>query len=148
MRAFVAAFHPVINVLVGNRSQGLVVERNQAHRFPQIFLKILNFLQFVRPVLRKMMGDPKPFLPVLRAEIRNPVRRRPDRPEMVRVRLQHDGEQLWAEVVGHQGSSNLPAMAEAHGFAMIDADVEEPVSATHDALHDDELEHEPQPGDV
>jgi molybdopterin molybdotransferase len=86
---------------------------------------MVNFLQFVRPVLRKMMGDPRPFLPVLRAEMRKSARRKPDRPELIRVRLQHDGEQLWAEVVGHQGSGNLAAMAEAHGFVLVDPEATE-----------------------
>lgn len=86
---------------------------------------MVNFLQFVRPVLRKMMGDPRPFLPVLRAELSRSFRRKADRPELVRVHLRHDGEQLWAEVVGHQGSGNLAAMAGAHGFALVDADATE-----------------------
>lgn len=84
---------------------------------------MVNFLQFARPMIRKMLGDPKPFLPVLRAELEAPIKRRPDRPELLRVSLRHDGERLWARAVGgHQGSGNLAAMAEARGFVLADAE--------------------------
>ena len=84
---------------------------------------MVNFLQFARPMIRKMLGDPRPFLPVLRARLEAPIKRRPDRPELLRVSLRHDGEQLWARAVGgHQGSGNLAAMAEARGFVLADAE--------------------------
>jgi molybdopterin molybdotransferase len=84
---------------------------------------MVNFLQFVRPMIRLMVGDPRPFLPVLRARLEAPIKRRPDRPELLRVALRHDGEQLWARAVGgHQGSGNLAAMAEAHGLLLADMD--------------------------
>lgn len=83
---------------------------------------MVNFLQFVRPMIRKMMGDPNPFLPVLRARLEAPIKRRPDRPELLRVALRHDGEHLWARAVGgHQGSGNLAAMAEAQGLILADS---------------------------
>ncbi len=84
---------------------------------------MVNFLQFVRPMIRLMVGDPRPFLPVLRARLEAPIKRRPDRPELLRVALRHDGEQLWARAVGgHQGSGNLAAMAQAHGLLLADLD--------------------------
>ena len=48
MTALIPTFHAVINVLVRNRPQRLVVQRDQPHSFPQIFLEVLNFLQFMR----------------------------------------------------------------------------------------------------
>lgn len=86
---------------------------------------MVNFYQFVRPVLRKMVGDPRPFLPVIEAELVGRTRRKPGRPEFIRVKLSRDGEVYRAEVAGHQGSAGVWAMAEAHGFALIAADATE-----------------------
>lgn len=83
---------------------------------------MVNFLQFVRPVMRRMMGDARPFLPVVKAELRQPLRRAPGRVELVRVRLEREGDRLWATPAGrHQGSGNVLGMADGHGFALLDA---------------------------
>lgn len=83
---------------------------------------MVNFLQFVRPVMRKMMGDEHPFLPVVEAELEGVHRRHPHRPEFLRVRLEHVGGRIRALLAGgHQGSGNLVGMAEAHGFVLVDA---------------------------
>lgn len=84
---------------------------------------MVNFLQFVRPVIRKMMGDPSPFLPIVHAELRRPMRRAPGRVELVRVRLERvDGRVMAHAAGGHQGSGNVLSMAMAHGLALLDAD--------------------------
>ena len=84
---------------------------------------MVNFLQFVRPVVRTMLGDPSPFLPVVSATLTRPVRRAPGRVEFLRVRLSRDAAgTLWASPTGgHQGSGNVAGMADAHGFALLDA---------------------------
>lgn len=83
---------------------------------------MVNFLQFVRPLLRRMVGDPRPFLPVIEAHMEAPWRRRPGRPELVRVTLQRRDGRVWAKVAGGQGSAHLLGMAEAHGFALMSAE--------------------------
>lgn len=84
---------------------------------------MVNFLQFVRPAIRTMLGDPAPFLPVVEAELDGPVRRHPGRPEFVRVSLRVEAGRLVASPAGgHQGSGNLRSMAEGHGFALVSAD--------------------------
>lgn len=80
---------------------------------------MVNFYQFVRPVLRKMLGDPAPFLPVVEAELTGRTSRKPGRPEFIRVRLFREGEAIRGEVAGHQGSAGVQSMADAHGFALI-----------------------------
>jgi molybdopterin molybdotransferase len=80
---------------------------------------MVNFYQFVRPVLRTMLGDPTPYLPVIQAEMVGRSRRRPGRAEFVRVRLFRDGDTVRAEVAGHQGSAGVLSMADAHGFALL-----------------------------
>lgn len=80
---------------------------------------MVNFLQFVRPVLRSMLGDPRPFLPVVDAEVATPRKRHPGRPEFVRVRLYREGARLMCDLAGHQGSASLVSMADGHGFALV-----------------------------
>jgi molybdopterin molybdotransferase len=97
---------------------------------------MVNFFQFVRPLLRRMLGDPEPFLPVLRATLDRPHRRRPDRPELIRARLHvHDGH-IRASVIGHQGSGNLAGMARAHGFLLAPADATELSGEVHVQVFD------------
>jgi molybdopterin molybdotransferase len=86
---------------------------------------MVNFLQFVRPVLRRMLGDPNPFLPVMDAEMTQPWTRRPGRPELVRVRLEFRDGRVQASLAGGQGSAHLAGMADAHGLALVDADATE-----------------------
>ena len=84
---------------------------------------LVNFLQFVRPVIRVMLGDPAPYLPVVEARLARPLRRHPGRPEFIRVALVHDGQGWLATPVGgHQGSGNVRSMAEANGLAMVRAE--------------------------
>ncbi len=83
---------------------------------------MVNFLEFVRPLLRTMQGDPRPFLPVVDAEMTAPWRRRPGRPELVRVGLSFRDGRIYASIAGGQGSAHLAGMASAHGLALMDAD--------------------------
>ncbi|MFZ5481014.1 MAG: gephyrin-like molybdotransferase Glp [Myxococcota bacterium] len=86
---------------------------------------MVNFHQFVRPLLRTMLGDPNPYLPVVTATVLAPRRRATGRPEFVRVRLARDGDRLVADVAGHQGSAGVLSMAAAHGYALVPADAPE-----------------------
>jgi len=88
----------------------------------------VNFLQFVRPVLRRSLGDPHPFLPVLPAVLEDGYSKRPGRAELVRVHLRlelRDGAiQLLARSTGGQGSARSSSMAWAHGLVLLSADGE------------------------
>ena len=83
---------------------------------------MVNFYQFVRPVLRTMLGDPNPFLPIVSATLLKPLSRKPGRPEFVRVRLFRAADEIRAEIAGHQGSAGVWAMSDAHGFALVPGD--------------------------
>jgi len=83
---------------------------------------MVNFLQFVRPVLRRAMGDPRPFLPVLRATIDAPFRKRHGRAEFVRVRLRVQDGRLRATPTGNQSSGWITSMA--HGDALLIVGIE------------------------
>lgn len=82
----------------------------------------VNFLQFVRPVLRRSLGDPRPFLPVLDATLRGSVRKAPGREELVRVHLSWEASGLVATPTGAQGSSLITSLVRGHGLALLASD--------------------------
>lgn len=85
----------------------------------------VNFLQFVRPVLRRAMGDPRPYLPVLPVRVLDAFRKRPGRAELVRLALHlaEDGSVL-GRTTGDQGSGQGSSMAWAHGLALLGVESE------------------------
>ena len=108
---------------------------------------LVNFLQFVRPMLRTMLGDPRPYLPVVHAQLARPVRRHTGRVELLRVRLHRQGDELIATPAGgHQGSGNVRSMAESHGFAMLDATTSEVSGVVSVQVFDGSFEARSEPG--
>ncbi|MDP6934804.1 MAG: molybdopterin molybdotransferase MoeA, partial [Myxococcota bacterium] len=83
---------------------------------------MVSFLQFVRPVLRSSLGDPRPFLPVVDAVLDQPFTKSRGREELVRVVLRWDGGQFHANKTGRQGSARASSMVHAHGLALFPAD--------------------------
>lgn len=71
----------------------------------------VTFELFVRPGLRKMLGDPTPERPRVPVVLREPVLRKPGRTEYARARLVGREGDVWvAERLGHQGSGALTSM--------------------------------------
>ncbi len=98
---------------------------------------MVNFLQFVRPALRTLMGDPRPFLPIVEAELARPLKRAPGRVELLRVSLARvDGRLIATAAGGHQGSSNVLGMATANGFLLVDAAATEVSGHVHVQVFD------------
>lgn len=83
---------------------------------------MVNFLQFVRPWIRMHLGDPAPFLPVVRATCGEAVRVRPGRAQLIRVRLVVEDGVLVARSTGTQSSGVLTSMGAAHGFLLVGID--------------------------
>lgn len=80
---------------------------------------VVNFLQFVRPVLRISLGDTRPYLPVVDAILEGELRRAPGREELVRVSLRWEGGRLLARPTGDQGSGQLTSVARGHGLMLV-----------------------------
>ncbi len=80
---------------------------------------MVNFLQFVRPVVRKMLGDPRPYLPVLPARLTAPLRKRPGRALLARVSLHWQGEHLMATPTATQSSGALSSMVLGDGLTLL-----------------------------
>ena len=83
----------------------------------------VNFHEFVRPVIRRSLGDPRPFLPVLDAVVDTEIKKGTGREELVRVALSWSEGKLHARTTTRgQGSHMLSSIAGAHGFALVAAD--------------------------
>ncbi|MDG1481702.1 MAG: molybdopterin molybdotransferase MoeA [Myxococcota bacterium] len=85
---------------------------------------MVNFLQFVRPLIRRAVGDPRPFLPAVPATLRGSLRKRHGRAELVRVVLSWSESGLIAETTGGQSSGWISSMARADGLLLLGIDSE------------------------
>jgi len=80
---------------------------------------VVNFLQFVRPFLRKMQGLERLFLPVVSARLSGRLRKRPGRAHFARVRLSWGPDGLVATSTGSQSSGVLTSLVLADGLAIL-----------------------------
>ena len=81
----------------------------------------VTFELFVRPVLRRLRGDPADQGRVMaRATLADPVRKSAARRAFIRVRLEDGPDGLVARLAGGQGSHQLSALALADALAIIE----------------------------
>lgn len=83
---------------------------------------MVNFLQFVRPVIRATLGDPSPYLPVVDAVLDAPVRKKPGRALLARVTLRWDQGRWVATPARSQSSGVLSSMMHGTGLTLIPPD--------------------------
>lgn len=82
---------------------------------------LVSFEVFVRPALRALQGDARPWRPRARVTLATPIRPSPDRPEYQRVSVTLDGGRLLATTTGGQGSSRLLSLLGANGLLLVPA---------------------------
>ena len=82
---------------------------------------LLMFEEFVRPALLKMMGHRKVLRPLVPAVLRDEIAHRPGRVQLVRVRLERSGAELFAWSAGNQDTGRLKTTLQADGIAIIPA---------------------------
>lgn len=80
---------------------------------------LVSFEVFVRPALRRLMGDATPDRPRLPVHLGEPIRPSPDRPEYQRAIVRWQDGQLVASTTGAQGSSRLLSMRAANALLVI-----------------------------
>ncbi len=82
--------------------------------------------EYVRPLLRLMMGFAHLFRPERHGTLETPWTRRAgdDRLHFLRVSVRAEADGLHARLSGHQGSGVLSSMARANALALIPGDVE------------------------
>jgi molybdopterin molybdotransferase len=83
---------------------------------------MVTFEVFVRPGLRRMLGDPHPHPATTTVTLDQPYRHKPGRPELVRARLARDGSRQRASLHPRQGSGSLTSMADVDALVLIPSD--------------------------
>ncbi len=84
----------------------------------------VTFEEFVRPALRKMMGHRAVHRPVIRARLREALRKRAGRLHLVRVSLERGEEGVYATPTGNQSSGVLTSLLRGQGLAIFAAEAE------------------------
>jgi molybdopterin molybdotransferase len=83
---------------------------------------MVNFHEFVRPVLRRMMGDERGFLPVIEALLDVGIKKRPGRALFARLTLRQAGDgTIIASPLINQSSGALTSMVVADGLGYLEA---------------------------
>ncbi len=81
---------------------------------------MVTFLAFVRPALLQMMGSTPSPLPLLKAHMLEPLRKKPGRTEYQRGIVSTDAQgRLVARTTGQQGSGVLSSMVQANGLLVL-----------------------------
>jgi molybdopterin molybdotransferase len=83
---------------------------------------MVNFTQFVRPVLQGMLGAEKSFAPVVDAVLDAPIAKRPGRALLSRVSLRFESGQIRAQPFNNQSSGALTSMVASDGLALLDVE--------------------------
>jgi molybdopterin molybdotransferase len=77
-------------------------------------------MQLVRPVIRAMLGLPRPFSPVIEAVLAAPIRKRPGRALLARARLDREVDGvIRATPARSQSSGAMSGMVEADGLVIL-----------------------------
>ena len=79
--------------------------------------------QFVRPTIRRLIGDGEPVLAVVKVACGFDVADVAGRRSYLRVRFEQRNGQIWAMPAGSQSSADQGSLAETDGFAVIEEDV-------------------------
>jgi molybdopterin molybdotransferase len=82
----------------------------------------VTFEVFVRPGIRRMLGDPRPFPSPRLARLTHPHRRSPGRVELARGRLAYEGDALALTLFADQRSGALASAGVADALAILPAD--------------------------
>jgi molybdopterin molybdotransferase len=96
---------------------------------------LVSFEVFVRPALRRMLGDAHPERPTATVVLRDPIRPSFDRPEYQRAIVHIEDGRLVARSTGAQGSSRLLSLRGANALIHVPAGEQVfPAGATLQAL--------------
>ncbi len=85
---------------------------------------MVSFEEYVRPLLRRLMGQGLLFRPAVTGVLVSNVRKRPGRVHIIRVQVEKKGAKYLVDSTGPQGSGILRSMVLADGLAFIPAELE------------------------
>jgi molybdopterin molybdotransferase len=83
---------------------------------------LITFDEFVRPALLRMQGYQQVLRPLFRAVLREGVKKKPGKVQIVRVRLEKEGGIWYAASAGNQQTAILKTMLGAQALAVLPAE--------------------------
>ncbi|MBC7962004.1 MAG: molybdopterin molybdotransferase MoeA [Steroidobacteraceae bacterium] len=85
---------------------------------------MITFEEFVRPALLKMLGHTRVLRPLFKAVLREGLKKKPGKIQIVRIRLDRENGRWLASSAGSQQTAILRTMVEADALAILPADSE------------------------
>lgn len=83
---------------------------------------MITFEEFVRPALLRMQGRQRVLRPFFKAVLREELKKKPGKVQIVRMRLEKEGGRWYATSAGNQQTAILRTMVDAQAIAVLPAD--------------------------
>ncbi|MDA8427879.1 MAG: molybdopterin molybdotransferase MoeA [Geobacteraceae bacterium] len=83
---------------------------------------MITFEEFVRPALLRMQGQQRVLRPLFKATLREELKKKPGKVQIVRLRLEKTGERWYATSAGSQQTAILKTMVDAQAIAVLPAE--------------------------
>ena len=83
---------------------------------------LLTFEEFVRPALLKMMGHSRVLRPMVKATLKEGIRKKTGRVNFIRVAVEQENGEFFVQSAGKQDTGFLKTLLLADGIAVIPAD--------------------------
>ncbi len=83
---------------------------------------MITFEEFVRPALLRMLGHQRVLRPLFKAVLREEMKKKPGKVQIVRVRLEKEGGRWFATSAGNQQTAILKTMVDAQAIAVLPAE--------------------------
>jgi molybdopterin molybdotransferase len=80
---------------------------------------MITFEEFVRPVLLRMQGHQRVLRPLFKAVLREDLKKKPGKVQIVRIRLEQEGGRWFATSAGNQQTAILRTMVDAQALAVL-----------------------------
>ena len=82
---------------------------------------MITFEEFVRPALLWMQGRRQVLRPLFKAVLREPLKKKPGKVQIIRLRLEKEGGRWYATSAGNQQTAILKTMVDAQALAVLPA---------------------------
>ncbi len=83
---------------------------------------MITFEEFVRPALLRMQGHQRVLRPLFKAVMRDELKKKPGKVQIVRLRLEKEGSRWYATSAGNQQTAILKTMVDAQAIAVLPAE--------------------------
>ncbi|MBL0225230.1 MAG: molybdopterin molybdotransferase MoeA [Geobacteraceae bacterium] len=83
---------------------------------------MITFEEFVRPALLRMQGYQRVLRPLFKAVLREGLKKKPGKVQIVRLRLEKEGGRWYASSAGNQQTAILRTMVDAQAIAVLPAE--------------------------